>query len=356
MNVTNLSVADESPKTGSETSLRLFNQQKPWLVFLLIVLTFSVYTLPWFYRHASNLRKISGRRYVPWVWLLVPIFAITVPFATNRLFEGFREAAAEKKLNWNESGLLSGVLAFVMFTAARAVDRLDGPVAYIIASNIVLAIIFALLSRKLNRFYDQLEAADFRTLAYKITTPSWISLVIAGPVVLLLYGLGLQQDWYRYLQPVLPQNQIYEISDLPITLRTPDRWSIVKSGTKSDGTAELELVGSYGDSFALIFDHPTSGDLDSVMEHRRDFIFQTFPEAQCSERRKLDPQTLIRRAELTCTGVSGIDSVAWFGAVIDTNTKMYEFYGVTTAPTKQFHKAKAALKKLSKNFQYAELQ
>ena len=337
---------------NNDDVLRLFGQQKPWQVSLLIFLTFSFYTIPWFYRHASNLRKLAGKSYSPWLWLFVPIFAIAVPFALNRLFEGYKEVTTAKQLRWDESATLSGVLAFLMLATGRWVDQFDGPLSLAVAAIIVLAIIFLRLTAKLNRFYDQIDSRNYRTPPYKVTLPSWLIFIILGPIVLLLYGFGMQQDWYRYMQPTLPRGQIFEVPGLPLTLRTTDRWSIVKSGTKSDGSAELELVGAFGDSFVLIFKHVNNDGFDPVMEHRRDLIFQAQPDAQCEEQRKMDSGSLMRRAALSCRVEAGLESIAWELAIVETEFHLYEFFGVTSAPKNQFKKPEAALEKLVAGFRY----
>lgn len=341
----------ESPGSAeSHTRGQLFAPQKPWHVGLLALASGSLYLFAWLYRHAYNIKHLDKAKWRPWLWVLVLLIPIAIPFALNRMFNGFERVAKENSTRWNGDATLSGIIAFLALASMRWTERLDIAVSIFVLQTIVLALAFMHLTAQLNRFYATLPDSSFRSSRYRFTWPSRIVLLIAGPVFAIFIGAGLQADWNRYLRPTLPVGETYQVQQLPVGIKTQDRWSIVASGTVSDGEASLELIGAIGNTFALVFDEKNNRGIDTIIEARRSLIYANDPEAICEETRELDPVNFLRRGELSCVASGSSEKILWRSVVVEDELRTYELIGETRAAKSRFAAAEGSLNRLAAGF------
>lgn len=334
----------------SHTRGQLFAPQKPWHVGLLSIASCSLYLFAWLYRHAYNIKHLDKAKWRPWLWVLVLLLPIAIPFALNRMFNGFERVAKENSTRWNGDATLSGIIAFLALASMRWTERLDIAVSIFVLQVIVLALTFMHLTAQLNRFYATLPDSAFRSSRYRFTWPSRIVLLLAGPISIIFIGAGLQADWNRYLRPTLPVGETVQIQQLPISVKTTDRWSIVESGTVSDGEATLELIGAIGNTFALVFDETSNRGIDTIIEARRSLIYTNNPDASCEETRELDPTNFYRRGELSCVASSNSEKILWRSVVIEDDSRTYELIGETRATKTRFAAAEGSLNRLVASF------
>ncbi len=342
---------NESPgSTGNHNHGQLFAPQKPWHLGLLTIASCSLYLFAWLYRHAYNIKQLDKAKWRPWLWVLVLLFPIAIPFALNRMFSGFERVAKENSTRWNGDATLSGIIAFLALASMRWTERLDIAVSIFVLQTIVLALTFMHLTAQLNRFYATLPDRSFRSSRYRFTWPSRIVVLIAGPVFAIFIGAGLQADWNRYLRPTLPIGETYQVQQLPVSIKTQDRWSIVASGTVSDGEAALELIGAIGNTFALVFDEQNNRGIDTIIEARRRLIYANNPEAICEGTRELDPVSFYRRGELSCVASGSSEQILWRSVVVEDDSRTYELIGETRAPESRIAVAEGALDRLAASF------
>lgn len=341
---------DAPGPTENDHRTRLFAPQKPWQVGVLSIATGSLYLIAWMYRHAYNLRHLDKEKRRPWLWLFVLLFPIAIPIALTRMFDGFERVSKSNSNQWTGNATLIGVVAFLALASMRWTENFDSAVSIFMLQTIVLALAFMYLTAQLNRFYATLPDDSFRSRRYRFTWPSWVVLLVAGPICAIFFGAGLTADWNRYLRPTVPIGQTYQVKELPITIKTTDRWSIVESGTVSNGEATLELIGAIGTTFALVFDEAKNRGIDAIIEARRSLIYTNNPDASCEEIRKLDPTTFYRRGELSCAATASNEKILWRSVVLEDDSRIYELIGETRAAKTRFDAAEGALNRLAANF------
>lgn len=329
----------------------LFAPQKSWHLFSLFIATFGIFACAFFYRHAKNLAALDTHKRRPWMWLFTPILAITIPFALDRMFDRFGVVAEKLAVDKPMIGSL-GWICFVFYVVLRAGDRMGGPAGITLLFLLLLAAMFAILSARLNTVYDVIPQAKFKSTKYKLTVSSIIVLVLVSPIVIYIFVVLLQQDIDKYLRPRLAVGEKTELAGFPLHIIATDKWSLVKKGTSSDGSGDVELVGATAESFAVMFAHGADSSMEEIQNGRRDIIFAASANASCREDRSFEEPTLFRRSVLKCEAKRPNIHQFWVVTVLEDDDAMYELFSEATATSFNYQDASQALESLSKGFHH----
>ena len=242
-----------------------------------------------------------------------------------------------------------------IFIGLHLYGKLGGPSSVLVTLFALLSAAFIPLTNYLNSIYEKLPPSAFKTPIYKLTWPHWVVLLCMVPLLVLSYSVLLFEDYNKYMRPRLVIDEAWHVADLPIYIMVRDAWSIVDIGTNSDGSAEAELVGTMGTSYALIFRHGPGKAMNDHLDFRRSQILDDQGADQCDENRKFESSTIFRRIVLTCEGTDLGDPVTWIVTIVEDEDNFYELVGYAQAPLELSPKAVAALKTLSVGFHHNRL-
>ena len=248
-----------------------------------------------------------------------------------------------------------GGFVLAIFIGLHLYGKLGGPSSVLVTLFALLSAAFIPLTNYLNSIYEKLPPSAFKTPIYKLTWPHWVVLLCMVPLLVLSYSVLLFEDYNKYMRPRLVIDEAWHVADLPIYIMVRDAWSIVDIGTNSDGSAEAELVGTMGTSYALIFRHGPGKAMNDHLDFRRSQILDDQGADQCDENRKFESSTIFRRIVLTCEGTDLGDPVTWIVTIVEDEDNFYELVGYAQAPLELFPKAVAALKTLSVGFHHNRL-
>ena len=130
-----------------------------------------------------------------------------------------------------------------------------------------------------------------------------------------------------------------------------DGWSVVASGTRSDGDALLELQGPLPWMDFLVFRHGLDDSLDGVSRWRMTQSYDEMSNTKCQENRSFSAtrNSIVSRTQ--CVGRMLTDPALQTISLVETADGIYELYGEITAVKFSYFRHEETVKRMAGGFE-----
>lgn len=307
-----LQLLPEADAVAAATDKRDWYPPLPlWKLFLLLVLTFGLYSAFYVYRTARELRDHSNPLLTPALYPFSLLFAPVAGVAAARLATAAGQAAGADQKIAAASPALVGLGVFVGHVGL-ALSNLSTLTSVSIIAVAVYALPWLLLQHQINRIkrvrlVASPDAIRFRTRPERYTKWQWVGLG-CGVLMFVLVGFALRDDYIRLTGEALPVREAWVDPLGRFMFEVPrDGWKIVSSGYYSDD-AEIELAGPGAGDWALVFVHEQTGwTIDDLVEFRYDQLVDS--ESEYRETRRLIEGTGVAVSHADYSGFELLDGI-----------------------------------------------
>ncbi len=275
--------------------------QHPAMTWFMVTSTFGIYLSLFYYRQARDLKRLDGQPTTPWMWLLVPVISIAMPFAGSKMTMRYETLADRASVPFVNQGAAIGAGALLIFWGLEILSRTystyDG-IGTVVAVFIVGGL-FALQTSHINTYKRSLEPDRFLTSSKGWRIARGLATAILVLPLLALQGLLVYDSAANLLRPSAQLAGRWHHDTLPVSIQFEDNWRIAEIGDFSDGSADAEFSISEWE-YIVIFDQSPSDDFHASLTSRRDLIMEESPDAECEEKRRLQDGGSVRVAQLIC--------------------------------------------------------
>lgn len=325
----------------------------PWLEFILHFATGGFYTCVWFVLRAREINRLSGKVLTPWLWFFVPYMPIAQVIALPRFLKQWNLLAGRHQVSAWSGWQGAWVIAVIAVTGFAAVNkRFELPAWAGVLGMITWAGLFAVLQQHVNRVKDALNGVSLKGARRNYSAIEWGAVVIGLPLMLGIYGTLMAKSLrVPRIQP-LQADSVYTdpngIFRMPIAGKG---WSIVKSGTHSDGSAVLELQGPLQDMAFVVFKHDRSTSLGDAARGRTMENLALLKGGRCAEERVLASQRIAVISRIHCIGrdVGGLALITH--TFLETDEGLYELRGALSTVRRSFTTHVPDFKRMASGFE-----
>ncbi len=344
--------SDTQPEIENNKPVIVRAPRSPIWDWFLTFSTFGFYTSFWFYARTKELNLISKSTLTPWLWWLMPFFVIAQIFSFSRLNKVLNSLEESDSAKKNRMRYSIGSIGFILATLYYSVSSqwaTEGWQDFM--CMLIFSFSFTLISARINNIKQQLNYVEFKGKKNGYSLLEWGIVIIMFPLVFgafsylslspfLINKLETYPDQFTYTQ---------EAENFTLTFHG-EEWYRVEKGTYSDGTSMAEFSNSLPDSYFLLFNND---DIDDVNEHinfRREWIKESLPNAQCTEKRSFIARSMNLKVEMKCQGTSLLEPTIAFVTFIQTPTKNYELLGILSAPINTYRQWVNAYQTMAREF------
>jgi len=333
---------DPKDVIGAEmVSQRWYPGMAVWRLFLLIFLTFTIYTLFWSGRLARDLRAHVDPEIKPWksvVGLIIPIVGFGVVYRQTRHIRNLNAAVGQSSKFG--PGLVMFVFIVVYFASLAsnlAADDLGETLSLVLTLVVVAAYSapWLLMQHDLNRYKARLASAQWTSPPNRYTGLQRTTVALGGLLMIAVFGgLALELDGLvdRQQGQALARGDHVAGNSGAYQLLIPQAgWAKLIPGTLSED-ADLELMGTSSTTYVIGYvGDALNVSMDDFVANRRALIREDWPEVKVTEERRLLPGTIVpvsfARYESTDLNVLGTTFILVTTVIADGKT--IEIVGAT---------------------------
>lgn len=277
---------------------------QPWKVWLLCMTTFTLYSMIWLRRAARDLATLDGRPRRLWLWLLAPMFPISLPFCLKALGDDYSRIATLPE-GTRHFGALYGWLIFAGGVAVGAIGRFETPGWVTLLLLGTISACFALLQIHINTAKAVLTPTMFRGPAWTFSNAQRWILGLSGLVTLPLLALLVSLDLLRLQGTPLANGTRYtDPAGRFAFTAAGEGWRITSEGAVDDYSSDLEVSGRLAAMHIIVFVYGATSSVDELAAERIGGFELSNPSVRCSEQRRLIAESLAIVAEISCSGRS----------------------------------------------------
>lgn len=317
---------------GGETALRIRGPRAIWLEFFLHFATFSLYSCIWLVARARELNRVNGEKtFTPWMWFFAPVIGVALPFALSNFNDAWNELA--DRLNVPRTNVWGGGLPWVMFliiVGLNLADSFDVPIFVTLSLWVCWCLLFVRMQTHVNAVKSALNGVELTGPRGNLSLAEWlyVSPLALVMCVILLYPIFESALGNRV--QALPADSEYVSSDK--RFRFPvvgEAWYVVKSGTHSDGSAELELHngGPLNHMYFTVIAHGADASLAGISRARLRNEYEDDEDIKCEERRFLAGDELRVVARIDCRGTMVGDPLLRTYTLVESAVGVHESIG-----------------------------
>ncbi len=318
----------------------------PWMEFILHFGSSGLYTCYWLVKRIQELNLLTKSSFTPWLWFFVPFLLIPQLFALPKFTLAIKKLEQQNNIqSWKKNQTILWLLCVftvAFFSDLYEITELPGWIY--LAILLAWSLLFAIFQIRINRYINTLPNLDIYGSSKKYSISEWMIIVILLPLMLI-------GQWTKSINPFLnheiksfEQHTVYTDPNgyyqFPILTKG---WSIVESGTVSDGTAELELQGPLTDMNYMIFFYGFDENLNSLSFSRVNYAREQLSFASCTETREFAKSHLSIFSRTICTGSILNKHSLMISTIIETEKGLYELFG-------QLNSVKLSFKQYRSNF------
>lgn len=328
-----------APKTNAsednpEKPIILRAPRSPIWDWFLTFSTFGFYSNFWFYARVKEINLISKTKFTPWLWWLMPFFALCQIFAFvkfDKALGSLEDPETTKKSRTRYSiGCVGAVLATMYFSASA---KWVTPSWLELVFMLVFTFSFTLLTVRINNIKRHLKDVEFKGKENGYSLFEWVIVIVMFPLVFGLFSYHSIAPFLVDKLETFPHQFEYTQEDKSFALTFHGvGWYRVEAGTFSDGTSLAEFSNSIPDSYFLLFNNNEIDDVNEHIHFRRNWIKETFSNTKCTEERRFVPRSMHLKIELQCNGTMALDPSIALVTFIQTPNHNYELLGVLSAP------------------------
>ncbi len=344
---------DASTIKDSETPIVIRAPRDPKLEFLLHFFTFGLYTSFWLVARIDEIKRITGKPYIPWLWFFVPWIWLAQIFALGKFIGAIQSLEVDNNLpRWRAWGGTWHVSVILITLFLQISDKIPIPIWTILLAFVAISYLFSYVQIRINHIKNALDGVEFTGKRKGYSIIEWIVLVPMLPIVLGLFGYLLISPLLITHLSRLPANSTYEDPQgrfqLPVL---EEGWSIVEIGTHSNGEALVEFQGPIDELYMLVFLHDGGSDINSVSRFRIEEAHEDMSQSHCNEKRQFSDNQQSVISVVLCQGkIFGDPSSSTF-AFIEADNEVYELYGNLSTIKYSYRKHYPVLTKMTQGFQ-----
>ena len=312
-----------------------------WRLFLLIFLTFTVYTLFWSGRLAKDLRAHVDPRIKPWksvVGLIIPIVGFGIVYRQTRHIRDLNAAVGQSSKFGPELVMFVFIVVYFASLASNlAADDLGETLSSVLSLVVVAtySVPWLLMQHDLNRYKAKLAGVQWTSHPNRYNGLQRVTVALGSLfMVAVIAGVTIEFDGFidRQQGQALARGAHVAGSSGAYQLLIPeDGWAKLKPGRLSED-ADLELMGTSSTTYVIGYvGEALNVSMDDFVANRRALIREDWPEVKVTEERRLLPGTIVpvsfARYESTDLDVLGTTFILVTTVVADGKT--IEIVGAT---------------------------
>ncbi|KJY79562.1 hypothetical protein [Vibrio nigripulchritudo] len=324
--------SDISPEIENTPKITIRAPRKPIWEFFLAFSTLGLYSNIWLYRRAKELNLLSQSKFITWLWLLVPFFALAQIFAFKKFGETLETFEQDDKAKKSRNRYFLGCCGFVFSTMYYSISSNWSIALWIdFAVYITFSLSFMFIANRFNEVRKELSHVEFKGKS-GYSPFEWVIVAIFFPLIFAGFSYTAISPLFIEQHESYANREKYTIENEEFVLTFQgDNWHRVEVGTFSDGSALAEFSNSVPDSYFLLFKNNEIEDMNEHLQFRRDWIKENIKQLKCTERRSFVRPTLHVKTQLKCHGTMSLDPSTALITVIQTPNNNYELIGFISA-------------------------
>jgi len=328
-----------SAPTPSERPSITLNQTRSFTwEFLLTFSTFSFYSIFYLIRTTSELNKIGGKRFTPWLWIfsLSPLISI---FSLPKLHSALNRLEAEHQSphpsKWHIATIVVMILSNIYLTVSA---KLSTPLWTDFIVLLIWSASFASFAQRIAALKHAVDNVDWNPENIIKKVFRWLFSLTIVPLYIFTTGYELVEFYQIKDVTRFDANQTYTISnDQRIQLTfVEEGWYQAEIGTYSDGTADAEFGGPNLSTHLILFSYDNLESIDAHLHERRAWLEENISVTSCTQDKKLLPNSMTVKSELICKGRSINEEEVGISILLETEQRVYELIGIYSAPEYEF--------------------
>ena len=332
-----------------------------WMDFVLHFGTIGFYSCFWMFASARELRALTGRPLIPWLWFFVPLVAPAQLVAIPRFIRAWdavgQPYGLDKWSKWTVPVTLAMVSLWIVSYAPEAFPDtfevfLGWFLVWLMGWLLCWAGLFCGMTARVNRVKRSLPEDRFAPARRGYTVLEWILLACLSALMLIVIASwAFDRLAYDDLEE-LPAGSDYVdargIYTFPIV---GDGWRRVEIGKHSDGSAavEIEVTGTLMMYF-LVFEHARNTSISEVVSMRMDESRDNAG-GTCKESRTFVRDRPIVVSYTECKGRFFLDPSLDTVTVFDVDGQVYELYGWLNPPSESFERLAVDFRQMARGFE-----
>ncbi len=326
-----------------------------WMEFILLFGTVGVYSSFWMFARARELRTLTGRPLIPWLWFFVPLVAPSQLVAIPRFIKAWDAVGQPRGLDkWSKWIVPVTLAMFALSAATLALEVFPDLVFFeVLVLGLLLcwAGLFCGMSARVNRVKLSIPEPGFTGKRRRYTILEWVLLACLFPILLFVVAAwSVDELAYDDLEE-LPAGRDYV--DAGDKYRFPivgDGWRRVEIGKYSNGGAALEIEGPAALMYFLVFDHGRATSISDVVSMRIEESRETAG-GVCNESRTFVGDEPVVKSYTECKGRFALDPSLDTITVFDVDGHVYELYGWFNPPSGSFGRLAADFRQIARGFE-----
>ena len=327
-----------------------------WMEFILLFGTLGVYSAFWMFARARELRTLTSRRLIPWLWFTVPLLAPAQLVAIPRFIKAWddvgRPHGLGKWTNWTVPITLGVVSLTVVVAAMDLVPDLVRVEAFLLGWLLCWAGLITGMNARVNRIKRSVPEVTFTGKPRGYTVLEWILLICLSPVTILsISPWAVDELLYSELEG-LPAGGSYV--DPNGVFRIPvagDGWRSVEIGKYSVGDAALEIEGPGATMHFIVFEHGRSTSISDLVSMRIGESRDRMTGSRCEESRRFVGNRPIVLSYTECKGHFVLDPALHTVTVFEVDSNVYELYGWLNVTSRSFDRLAVEFRKTARGFE-----
>lgn len=324
--------------------------------FALHFATCGVYPMFWFVARVRELRSLTGRRMRPWLWFIVPLFMPAQLVAIPRFVKAW-DAVGEplgqgRWSNWTIPITLAVALLSVAIPVHNAFPEVVRLEWFLLVWLFCWAGLFSGLDARINRIKRALPNVQFSGGGRRYTVPEWALLACLSPVTLLLLAAWAFENLIHGVVQNLPADSTYvDVNGVYSFPLVGDGWRSVDIGKYSNGDAALEVEGSGGTMYFMVFEHGRGISISDVVNQRIAESRDVLTGGECNESRSFVQGRPVVVSYTECRGRFFLEPSMQTVTVFEVDDKVYELLGWVSVPRASFGRLGTRVRRIARGFE-----
>lgn len=326
----------------------------PWMEFLLHFGSSGLYSGYWLVKRTQELNLLTKSTFTPWLWFFVPFLSIPQLFALPKFTSTIKGLEKQHNIQpWKKHQTILWLFcAFTVTFFSNLGDKIELPGWSYLIILTVWSVLFSIFQSRVNRYKNRISNLEFKDPSKNFSFFEWLIIIFLLPLILIGMGYLTISPFLSHEITKLEQHSMYTDPNgqyqFPILT---EGWSIVESGTISDGTAELELQGPLADMNYMVFFYAFTEDLNTLSYSRVNFAREQLNFASCTETRDFAKFQLSIISQTICTGSILTEKSLIISTIIETEKGLYELFGQLNSVSLSFKRHKSDYIKMAKGFE-----
>ncbi|OAN13289.1 hypothetical protein A3K86_16680 [Photobacterium jeanii] len=343
----------EEPQVPIDDVIILRSPRSAGWEFFLHFSTFGIYTAFWFVKRIKELSLLSKQPLISWTWFFVPNLVPIQPFAFRRMNRVLQQLEKDNDSYYPVSSFWIWALSTMVLSAYLWLDsEYTVSSGYWVVGLLLWSVAYCVLGVRFNALKRKLVGVEFKGKQSGYAFWEWLLVLLGFPFVMLIL-------FYSSIFPYTPIDGVESFADQDVYISPDnayrlkihgDSWREVKSGTFSDGSADLELAGMGNDANFLVFISGKSTTINDIVNFRVNDIQSTTPSTKCHEKRVLLNSTANVITHVTCKGQEIFGPRLYTITVFESGEHYYELLGDLSTSKHSYVKYAEKINKMAGEF------